>query len=132
MAIPEENVHREGSNHQLLRRYIMVALGELRPSALRLILQMDLGVDNMPELRRFVKNLISSACHEFLVHARTWADNPDDRPLEIMEEYHMLWEGFTSDEPYFDSANQQIKYFMDHNRGQREREMRSQFPGHQQ
>lgn len=101
-------------------------LGELRPAALKQILEMDLGFD-MPMFRTFILQLIKSSCGQFLMHARQWTSNPEYKPIQTMCDYDMLWEGFSCTEPYFDSKNQKIKYFMDQNRQQRECEMEMQF-----
>lgn len=127
MAIPGEDSGRAGLNPRICRQYLIAMIGELRPSALRIILEMDLGFDDMDAIRQYIKNLVNTSCHTFITHARKWVTDPDFRPLEIMDEYHSLWEGFHSAEPYHNSQGQKIKYFMDINRGKREREMNAQF-----
>ena len=109
-----------------LRRCLTRALGEFRPQALRLILEMDLGLD-MPVFRQLIWELLQHSCRQFLYHARKWAPNPEYRPLDVMCDYHNLWEGFHADELYAYSENKKIKYFMDRNLAQREREMEESF-----
>ena len=108
------------------QRYLLQVLGECRPAAVLQILEMDLGFD-MPQFRMAVKRLIILSCGQFLMHARKWTNDPDHRPLQTMCEYDMLWDGFHSTEPYHNSQNQKIKYFMDSNRPMRDREMEAQF-----
>ena len=109
-----------------LRRSLTRALGEFRPQAIRQILEMDLGLD-MPVFRELISGLLKQSCSRFLMHARKWTPYPEFRPLDVMCDYHNLWEGWHCTELYSFSENQKIKYFMDRNITLREQEMEASF-----
>lgn len=109
-----------------LRWLFTKGLGELRPAAIKQILEMDLGL-NMPVFRDFTLQLISQSCSQFIMHARKWTANSEMHVLQTMCDYDALWEGYSCDEPYFDSKGRKLKYFMDRYLPQREREMEAQF-----
>ena len=109
-----------------LQQFIITALGELRPAALLIILQLDLGFSRS-RFRNYIMELLQMSCSGFLYHARKWTEDPHLQPLQIMDTYHLLWEGFPSSEPYSQSRNQKIKYFMDAYRNRRMEEMHAQF-----
>lgn len=113
-------------NSRELRRIFTQALGEFRPAAIMQLLEMELGPD-MSIMRQTVRNIILNSCREFIMHARKWIANPEYKPLQVMCEYDMLWEGFSCDEPYSSSKDKKLKYFMDCNYNNRIQEMNDQF-----
>ena len=112
--------------HRDMRRFIARALGQFTPDALIQLLDMDLGsYSNL--FRELVWLVLNLYCSHFLQHAKKWKTNPNLSPLETMQEYHMLWEGWSCDEPYFDCQGKTIRYFMNSQRPKRLNAMERQF-----
>ena len=107
-----------------LERFLARAVGQFTPTTLLQILQMELGV---PHLREVIWRILNRYCSHFLRRARKWKRNPDLSPLETMRDYHQLWEGFHCCEPYHNSRNQKIRYFMNSQHEIRLEEMEDQF-----
>ena len=122
-----ENMSNNGPyGHREMRHFLARAIGQFTPQALIQLLDMDLGsYTNL--FRELVWLLLNYHCTRFLRHARKWSANPNLNPLETMREYHMLWEGWACDEPYFNSQGKTIRYFMDRNYHKRLVEMDRQF-----
>ena len=115
--------------HREMRRFLARAVSRFTPAALIQLLNMDLGSSG-PQFRELIWLIINYYCSHFLQRARLWAEHPDEpriNPLEIMRDYHTLWEGWTCTEPYHNSEGRTISYFMNNRRQQRLAEMEAQF-----
>ena len=98
-------------NHREMQRFLARAIGQFTPAALIQLLDMDLG-SSTDLFRELVNLLLNLYCSRFIARARRWVDQPELHPLEIMRNYHNLWEGFHTDEPFHASEGQKINYFM--------------------
>ena len=90
------------------------AFAHLTPKVLRqIIYQTSLPTNQFKQL---VEELLAEHCTKFVEHSRKWTyncRNPDI--LTRMVQYHRVWEGFASSEPWFNSNDQKLRYFFDIN-----------------
>ena len=113
-----------------MRYYLARGLSHLKPAVLRqLIYQTSLPVNLF---RQLVDDLLHEHCSEFAEHSLKWA-YPDAYPvphpdlLTRMIHYSEAWEGFSSDEPWDNSAHKRIIYFFDTEHATRLAEMEARF-----
>ena len=123
-----ENDRIERYSRSQMRQNIMAGLAILKPAVVR---QMIHQTEELPtnNFRTLVNQLIRRYCSRFVARLESWApvyDRTHDL-LFSMIYYHEIWEGFRSDEPWGDSANQPITYFLDLNYDRRIREMENSF-----
>ena len=111
-----------------VRRSIMAAISVMKPDMLiQIIHQTDLFPVN--QFKLLSEQLIRRYCSRFVVRLSQWSQyspRPDDL-LYNMTIYHTLWEGFSSDEPWAESNDKTIAYFLDTNYRNRAREMNARF-----
>ena len=105
----------------------MTAIAVLKPTALRqIIIQADYFPGDFPVL---AEQLIRKYCKRFVERLDKWkhlSTKPNDLIFNMVY-YHQLWEGFSSDEPWSDSENKPITYFLDINYTRRLEEMGNNF-----
>ena len=102
----------------------MAGLAILKPAAVR---QMVEQIDGLPtnQFRILVNQLIRKYCSHFVARLQNWAEycNRTHDLLFCMIYYHEIWEGFIEDEPWHNSRNQPMTYFLDINYNNRIQEM---------
>ena len=113
-------------NHREMQRFLARAVGQFTPAAMIQLLDMDLG-SSTELFRELVNLLLNLYCSRFIARARRWTPEPHLTPLEVMRDYHNLWEGFHTDEPFFASEGKTIRYFMNSQYRRRLYEAANQF-----
>ena len=106
----------------------MVGLSEFTPQALLQLIQMW-PTPAAAELQVLIYDLLFSYCSRFFNHASKWTKTAKQDPIYTLMNWHMLWEGFHCDEPWHDSIDRPISYFMNITYELRLSEMRAQFLG---
>ena len=133
--IPNEHVRNELPNRDIIMRYtfremrtyVIRWFGHMKPDVLRQLIHQSTSLP-VNRFRQLVEALLSVYCHEFTVHSTRWRyTTADPDILTRMVQYHTAWEGFASDEPWYDSSHRRISYFFDDNYEDRLREMEAQF-----
>ena len=109
-----------------MRRFIMIGLSDFTPQALQQLIESELGTAS-PQFKLLIIDLLLSYCSRFYNHASRWMVNSKEDPIQTLKNWHMQWEGFHADEPWHNSKDQPISYFMNINYGARLDEMYSQF-----
>ena len=109
-----------------MRRFLMLGLMEFTPAALQQLLTTDIGVP-VNRLREVIYDLLFHYCTRFFNHAIKWQDDPRQNPIQTMMNWHNTWEGFPDDEPWADSQNKPVAYFMNIHYSNRLREARDRF-----
>ena len=109
-----------------MRYYLARGLSHLKPCVLRqLIYQTSLPVNLFREL---VVVLLNEHCSEFARQSLKWEyTSPNADILDRMVQYHAVWEGWKSTEPWHASYRQRISYFFDTEYNQRIEEMEAEF-----
>ena len=114
---PEEHVRNELPNRDIimryttreLRAYVIRWFGHMKPDVLRQLIHQSTSLP-VNRFRQLVEELLSAYCYEFTVHSTRWTYTvPEPDILTRMVQYHTAWEGFPSDEPWFDSHRQRIQ-----------------------
>ena len=104
----------ERYNRREMRSFIIRGIAHWKPDALRQFVFQS-GI-NMEEFNQLTEQLLEVACSRFARHSLRWLPyypTPNPSILTRMIHYDFAWEGFPSDEPWFNSRNQKIRYFFD-------------------
>ena len=124
---PEPDIINRHSSRDL-ERSLVRAISTLKPTELRQLL-------NDPLWRGLYSNLmviamLKNRTRRWWTHAQRWRrEMPINVTsyLDIMINYHRIWSGFHCDEPWHNSENATIAYFLDRNYERRLEEADAQF-----
>ena len=114
------------NNRHEIRQALIDAFAHLKPSVLRQILYQPMLVNS--RFKTLVQEILLEKCSRFAQHSQQWTYNqrqPD--LLTRMIQYDKVWEGFPSNDPWFNSKDQNINYFMDRNHALRIEELDFEF-----
>ena len=124
---PDVDVINRHSSRELERSLIR-AVATLKPTELRQLI-------NDPFWRGLYSNImiiamLKNRTRRWWAHAQRWRQYAPPNAtsyLDIMINYHRMWSGFHCDEPWHNSENASIAYFLDRNYEQRLEEADAQF-----
>ena len=113
-------------NRHEMRQALIDAFAHLKPTVLRQILNQP-SLINAP-FTHMVQEILLEKCSKFAQHSQKWTYNQHQPDLLTrMIQYAQVWEGFPSNDPWFNSEGQSIGYFMDRDYAHRIEEMEHEF-----